>query len=116
MPSADSPIRVAVFGCGAHARGCHLKEYATLKAMGYPNRYLSTIVLMEASILGLLGFVPGVIVCERLYAVAKQATMLPMRVEPDRAIQVLVLTLVMCWGSALIAVRKLRAADPADVF
>jgi putative ABC transport system permease protein len=94
----------------------HLKEYATLKAMGYPNRYLSTIVLMEASILGLLGFVPGVAVCERLYAVAKQATMLPMRIEPDRAIEVLVLTLVMCWGSALIAVRKLRAADPADVF
>jgi len=94
----------------------HLKEYATLKAMGYPNRYLSTIVLMEASILGLLGFVPGVAVCERLYAVAKRATMLPMRIEPDRAFEVLVLTLVMCWGSALIAVRKLRAADPADVF
>jgi putative ABC transport system permease protein len=94
----------------------HLKEYATLKAMGYPNRYLSTIVLMEASILGLLGFVPGVAVCERLYSVAKQATMLPMRIEPDRALEVLALTLVMCWGSAMIAVRKLRAADPADVF
>jgi putative ABC transport system permease protein len=39
-----------------------------------------------------------------------------MRIEPDRALEVLVLTLVMCWGSALIAVRKLRAADPADVF
>jgi putative ABC transport system permease protein len=94
----------------------HLQEYATLKAMGYANRYLATVVLMEATILGLTGFVPGVVLCERLYVVTKQATMLPMAIEPLRAGQVLVLTLVMCWGSALIAVRKLRAADPADVF
>jgi putative ABC transport system permease protein len=94
----------------------HLKEYATLKAMGYANRYLSGVVLMEATILGVIGFVPGVAICERLYAVAKQATMLPMAIAPLRAAEVLGLTLVMCWGSALIAMRKLRAADPADVF
>jgi putative ABC transport system permease protein len=94
----------------------HLKEYATLKAMGYTNRYLSGVVLREASILALVGFVPGVAICERLYAVARQATMLPMAIEPVRASQVLGLTLVMSWGSAMIAMRKLRAADPADVF
>ncbi|MGH7894178.1 MAG: ABC transporter permease DevC [Candidatus Binatia bacterium] len=94
----------------------HLKEYATLKAMGYTNRYLSGVVLFESSILGLVGFVPGVAICERLFAVTKQATMLPMAIEPVRAGEVMVLTLLMCWGSALIAVRKLRAADPADVF
>jgi putative ABC transport system permease protein len=94
----------------------HLKEYATLKAMGYTNRYLSGVVLMEASILALVGFVPGVAICDRLYDVARQATMLPMAIEPLRASQVLGLTLVMSWGSALIAMRKLRAADPADVF
>ncbi|HXJ32950.1 MAG TPA: ABC transporter permease DevC [Candidatus Eisenbacteria bacterium] len=94
----------------------HLKEYATLKAMGYTNRYLAAVVLFESSILGLAGFVPGVALCERLYVVTKKATMLPMAIEPVRATQVLVLTLVMCWASALIAVRKLRAADPADVF
>jgi putative ABC transport system permease protein len=94
----------------------HLKEYATLKAMGYANRYLSGVVLMEATILGVIGFVPGIAICDRLYAVAKQATMLPMAIAPVRAAEVLGLTLVMCWGSALIAMRKLRAADPADVF
>lgn len=94
----------------------HLKEYATLKAMGYTNRYLSVVVLFEATILGVAGFFPGVLICERLYGVTKQATLLPMAIEPLRATQVLVLTLVMCWGSAMIAMRKLRAADPADVF
>jgi len=94
----------------------HLKEYATLKAMGYTNRYLSGVVLMEASFLGIAGFVPGVAICARLFALARSATMLPMAVEPVRASEVLALTLVMCWGSALIAMRKLRSADPADVF
>jgi putative ABC transport system permease protein len=94
----------------------HLKEYATLKAMGYTNRYLAGVVLMEATILAGIGFFPGVGIVGRLYAVARQATMLPMAIAPLRAGEVLALTLVMCWASALIAMRRLRAADPADVF
>jgi putative ABC transport system permease protein len=94
----------------------HLKEYATMKAMGYTHRYLSGVVVMEATILGLAGFLPAVVLSQQLYGLARQATMLPMALEPVRAIEVLGLTLVMCWMSALIAMRKLRAADPADVF
>ena len=94
----------------------HLKEYATLKAMGYANRYLVGVVLMEATILAFAGFVPGVAVCAWSFTVARRATLLPMAVDAVRAAEVLCLTLVMCWASALIAVRKLRAADPADVF
>jgi putative ABC transport system permease protein len=33
-----------------------------------------------------------------------------------RAIQVLVLTIVMCAISGAIAMRKLQSADPADIF
>ena len=94
----------------------HLKEYATLKAMGYGNRYLAGVVLMQATILALVGFVPGLAICDQLYAFTRRATMLPMVVDPVRAVEVLLLTLVMCCASALIAMRKLRAADPADVF
>jgi putative ABC transport system permease protein len=39
-----------------------------------------------------------------------------MRVTADRALLVLGLTILMCCGSALIAMRKLRAADPAEIF
>ena len=96
--------------------GDHLKEYATLKAIGYGHRYLAGIVVCEATILAAAGFAPGLLASERLYALAGSATMLPMAIEPRRAAEVLLLTLAMCWASALIAVRKLRAADPADVF
>jgi putative ABC transport system permease protein len=94
----------------------HLAEYATLKAMGYANRYLSTVVVMEATILALLGYLPGMAIALWLFDVAHRATMLPMVIAFDRAAEVLGLTLAMCWASGLIAMRKLRTLDPADVF
>ena len=57
----------------------HLAEYATLKAMGYPNRYLFGVVFQEAVILAVLGYVPGLLICLALYRVAGDATRLPMQ-------------------------------------
>jgi putative ABC transport system permease protein len=94
----------------------HLPEYATLKAMGYTNRYLAGVVLMEALLLGLAGFLPGVGICWWLYEITRSATQLPMRITAARSLLVLVLTVGMCWVSGAIAMRKLRAADPAEVF
>ncbi|MBM3678956.1 MAG: FtsX-like permease family protein [Actinobacteria bacterium] len=94
----------------------HLSEYATLKAMGYAHRYLAGVVLMEASLLAFLGFAPGIGISSWLYGVTKDATHLPMEIALDRGASVLLLTLAMCWASGLIAIRKLRTADPAEVF
>jgi putative ABC transport system permease protein len=94
----------------------HLAEYATLKAMGYTNRYLAALVLMEALILAVAGYLPGLAVCHWLYGITQSATMLPMRLTAERAVLVLGLTAVMCAGSGVVAMRKLRAADPADIF
>ena len=47
----------------------HLGEYATLKAMGYTRRYLSWLVLKQALILGVAGFVPGMILAVALYQI-----------------------------------------------
>jgi putative ABC transport system permease protein len=94
----------------------HLKEYATFKAMGYSNSYLLSIVFEEAVILALLGFIPGAILPLGLYALAANATALPIYMTASRAILVLVLTIVMCALSGAIATRKLQSADPADMF
>jgi putative ABC transport system permease protein len=94
----------------------HLAEYATLKAMGYADRYLAGLVLVEALILAVLGFLPGVLVCLWLYHITAEATGLPMELTGARALFVLGLTMVMCCVSGLIAMRKLRTADPAEVF
>lgn len=94
----------------------HLAEYATLKAMGYTNRHLAAVVLREASLLAVLGFVPGLGIALVLYAVTTEATRLPLHMTPGRAAGVFLLTLAMCGVSALMALRKVRAADPAEVF
>lgn len=94
----------------------HLSEYATLKAMGYSNRYLVGVVFMEASVLAVAGFFPGLGISTWVYRITRSATMLPLEVTATRTAIVLGMTLIMCWASSLIAIRKLRAADPADVF
>lgn len=94
----------------------HLSEYATLKAIGYTNRDLSLVVLREAMILALLGFLPGLLVTLLLYRVTAEATRLPLEMTLDQAAGVLLLTLAMCGASALMALRKVRATDPAEVF
>lgn len=94
----------------------HLAEYATLKAMGRPNKFLSRVVVSEATLLACFGFIPGMLVSWWLYGITQKATQLPMILYPGRAATVLALSMIMCWGSGLIAMRKLRTADPADVF
>lgn len=94
----------------------HLPQFATLKAMGYTDRYLASVVVQEALILAAAGFIPGSALGMGLFAVAKAATMLPMYVTWDRAIEVFVLTFTMCTVSGLLAMRRLQAADPAEIF
>lgn len=94
----------------------HLAEYATLKAMGYADRYLYAVVLEEAIILALAGFPIGYGLAEAVYAAAREATRLPVEMTVSRATLVFTLTLGMCCLSALLAMRKLRTADPAEVF
>ena len=94
----------------------HLNEYGTLRAMGYRNAFVSGIVLQQAAILAGAGFIPGVAVVYWLYGKAAAATNLPLYLTVDRALNVFLMTLVMCAVSGLLAMRKVRKLDPADVF
>ncbi|OKH36684.1 ABC transporter [[Phormidium ambiguum] IAM M-71] len=94
----------------------HIGEYATFKAMGYSHAYFLGVVFEEAVILAILGFIPGVAVSLGMYRLTRIATNLPMYMTIARALQVLILTMIMCAISGVIATRKLQAADPADMF
>jgi putative ABC transport system permease protein len=94
----------------------HLPEYATLKAMGFRDRYLLIVVFQESLILAALGFIPGTAIALGIYRVTNLVTMLPMAMDLGRVIFVFVLTVVMSSVSATMAVRKLQTADPADIF
>jgi len=94
----------------------HWAEYATLKAMGYSNLYLLGVVMQEAVILAVMGFIPGCLISVGLYKLTANATGLLMQMTQTRMINLFVATVVMCIISGAIAVRKVQAYDPAEVF
>ncbi|NEO45097.1 MAG: ABC transporter [Moorea sp. SIO4A3] len=94
----------------------HLAQYATLKAIGYRQSYLLSMVLQQAFFIAVLGYIPGFIITIIQYEFTKKATLLPVIMTSERALFVFFATLAMCFISGMTAVNKLKAADPADIF
>ena len=94
----------------------HMGEFATLKAMGYTNRYFFAMVIRQAVYLAMLGFIPGLLFSLALFKLNSSLTGLIMRMTLPGAGLILVATLVMCIVSGLLALRKLLTADPASLF
>jgi putative ABC transport system permease protein len=94
----------------------HLREFATLKAIGYRGSYFLSLVLRQCLVLSLLGFLPGLIVSFVAYRALASITGLTMELTPQLALVVFAATATMCGLSGLFAVTKLLAADPAELF
>jgi putative ABC transport system permease protein len=93
-----------------------IKEYATLKAMGYSDYHMTRVVLEQSTILALAGFVPATLMALVVYQVSSAITNLPMVMTWQRLIFVLVLSVVMCSVSGVLVSRKVARADPVDLF
>ena len=94
----------------------HLPQYATLKAIGYQHSYLLGMVLQQSIFIAILGYIPGWLLSELLYDLTRKATLLEIGMTLERSLWIFVLTFAMCFISGAIAVRKLKDADPADIF
>jgi len=94
----------------------HLPEYATLMAMGYKLKSLLFVVAREGFLLALFGYLPAYFSGQILYAVIRNSTKLPISMDASKSVLIFILILVMCMGSAAIAMRKLVDADPAEIF
>lgn len=94
----------------------HFAEYATLKAIGYGSAYLSGVVLRQALALAVLGYVPAFAAALGLYALGRDRAELLLSMTWARALGVLLLSIAMCSVSGLLALRKVKSADPADLF
>jgi putative ABC transport system permease protein len=94
----------------------HLPEYATMKAMGYSDRFVVGIIVQESVLLAALAFVPSLVLSIGLYAVLANSTSLLIAMTAQRAVAVFALTLTMAAGSGWLATGKLRRLDPADIF
>ena len=94
----------------------HMREFATLKAMGYTNRYFIKLVFCQAMYLSLMGFLPGFALSYLCYQVMSAVTGLTMEMSATVALSVLLVTVLMCVVSGFLAMRKLLSLDPAELF
>ncbi len=94
----------------------HLKEYATLKAMGFDDAFLLMIVVQEAIILAISAFIPATIASAFMYSFLTAASGIRIEMSSDKTLLVGSLVLGACAASAAVAIRKLADADPASVF
>jgi putative ABC transport system permease protein len=85
-------------------------------AMGYPLSRLLGVVGREGLLLALFGYVPAYLAGQGLYVLVRNGTNLPVSMDPQRSLLVFVMILVMCLGSAGMAMRRLADADPAEIF
>ena len=93
-----------------------LPQYATLKAIGYPTAFLLRVVLGQAALNAVAGWIPAWLVAIGLYRLIGAVALLPMRMSLAIALWSFGLTLAMCLISAVIAVGRVIRADPAAVF
>jgi putative ABC transport system permease protein len=93
----------------------NLRHYAALKALGLTNGRLIAMVLLQAAIVGLIGYGLGVGLgagLGTLVAKGGLAFLLPWQVMAVS----FVLILIICLGSAGLCIAKVLKAEPAMVF
>ena len=93
----------------------HIREYGTLKAMGATNFYLYKIIITQSVVSGLIAYVIGIAVSLIISRISMEGT-LAIIVNFRLVAALFVLTILMCCGSSIVAIRKATLIDPAMVF
>jgi putative ABC transport system permease protein len=93
-----------------------LPQFATLKAIGYSDRYLEAVVLFEALLIMAVAFLPALVAAFAIYALVRSETLLPLALSVPQLGAVFAITLVMAAASAFLSLGGLRRADPAEIF
>jgi len=94
----------------------HVKQLATLQAIGYPGREIAGLVIRQGLLTGLLGFLLGLALAFASNAILHGLTGVTMRLTSSRILFVFVLALGSCLLSGLLVVRKALRADPAELY
>jgi putative ABC transport system permease protein len=93
----------------------HLPEFATLRALGAPASLIKKVILWQAAMSGVAGYIAGAALLA-LVVVGTRATAMSIVVTPWMAAGLFVATIVMCAVAALAAIMKVNKIDPATVF
>jgi len=93
----------------------HIREYGTLKAMGAPNSYIYRVIVTQAGMSAIAGYVLAMFVSVFIVHASRSggaAILLPWQM----AVFIFFLTLLMCVSAAVVSIKKVTSLDPAMVF
>lgn len=93
----------------------HLKEYGTLKAMGATNFYLYQVIIAQAVLSGLIGYVIGMTFA-LFVSFSSQAGTTAIILPWQLVLALFGLTMLMCCGASIVSINKVTRLDPAMVF
>lgn len=93
----------------------HLNEFATLRALGASAGYINKVILIQAVLSAVIGYVLGMGLSLLVIQAAEDSTLLIV-MTPRLALMLLGLTVGMCVLAAVCAIFKVIRIDPAVVF
>jgi putative ABC transport system permease protein len=94
----------------------HLSQLATLKAIGFADKFLHGAIMVQALALSGTGFMVGLPAALGLDAYVAMLTRLPVHIDLRTAAFVCAANLVTCILAGRLAVRRVDAADPASLY
>jgi putative ABC transport system permease protein len=93
----------------------NLRQYATLKAIGYPDSYFLHLTFEKAWLLSSLAYPVGFLLAVIVYLCATHLTLVPLVMTTTRAIGVYALILVAAAGAGMLAMDRLRRSDLSEL-
>ena len=92
-----------------------IKDYGTLKAIGATNRYIRRLILTQAFLFAMAGFVIGRLLVEGFrFGISQSGTLFYFPTWFEYAL--FVVTLFISLGGSLFAIRRINSLEPAQVF
>jgi putative ABC transport system permease protein len=94
----------------------HLREYATLKALGFGDLQVYLVGIRQALLYAAASYAGSALLSAALFRLISQRARMELRLDLTLAAVVLAFTLFMCGVAAALALRRVRTADPAELF
>jgi putative ABC transport system permease protein len=93
----------------------NIEEFATLKALGASSGFVTRVIVLQALLAGLAGYVAGVLVASPMIGAAKAS--IPWVFAPWwLPLSILLPTVALCVAASLVSVRTALRVEPAKVF
>jgi len=93
----------------------HISEFATLRAMGSSNNYIYNVIIYQALLNAVIGFVIAAGIGYEVVRMTEKSA-LPIVITPWLVAALFLLTIMMCIASGMVAIVRVVRIDPASVF